>query len=73
MCEEIITIGDNLMPPVVNMEITQEIYKHVKTDEFDIAAFNSLLMCIVTYLDAHGVEYADRQLPWAELMGVNEQ
>ena len=44
----------------------REIYAVVKSDDFDAAKFNALLMAVVTYLDAHGVDYADKQLPWAE-------
>jgi hypothetical protein len=68
MKEELITLGENLQPPVVDMKITQDIYDCVRTNEFDIATFNSLLMAVVTYLDAHEVQYGDRSLPWAELM-----
>ena len=67
MIEEIITLGDNFEPPVVDMETTQNIYDCVRTEEFEVATFNSLLMAIVTYLDAHEVKYADKALPWAEL------
>jgi len=67
MSEEIITLGDNFEPPVVDMEITQNIYDCVRTEEFEVAVFNSLLMAIVTYLDIHEVKYADKALPWAEL------
>ena len=51
---------------MVNMETTQAIYECVRTDDFDVAAFNSLLMAVVTDLDTHGVEYGDKALPWAE-------
>ncbi len=54
-------------PPVVNMEVTQDIYDCVRTEEFDVAVFNSLLMAVVTYLDVHDVKYGDKALPWAEL------
>ena len=63
-----ITIGNNFSPPVVCMETAKDIYEQVKSDEFEIAKFNALLMSIVTYLDKHGVEYADKELPWAELI-----
>jgi len=68
MSEEIITLGGNMEPPLVNMEVTQDIYDCVRTEEFDIAVFNGLLMAIVTYLDHHEVEYGDKALPWAELV-----
>ena len=68
MSEEIITLGDNFEPPVVDMEVTQDIYDCVRTEEFEIDVFNALLMAIVTYLDAHDVEYGDKALPWAELV-----
>ena len=61
-----ITIGNNLNPPVVNMETSQAIYECVKADEFEVAVFNSLLMAVVTYLSVHDVEYGDKALPWAE-------
>ena len=67
MSEDIIILGGNMEPPVVDMETTQNIYDCVRTEEFDIAVFNSLLMAIVTYLDVHEVTYADKALPWAEL------
>ena len=66
--EEVITLGENFSPPVVCMETTQNIYECVKTEEFEVGVFNSLLMAVVTYLDAHNVKYADKALPWAELM-----
>lgn len=68
MSEEIIVLGENFEPPVVNMETTQAIYDCVRTDEFEVATFNSLLMAVVTYLDAHDVEYGDKALPWAEVI-----
>lgn len=68
--EEVITIGENFEPPVINMEVTQSVYDCVRSDEFDIAKFNSLLFAVVTYLDAHNVDYGDKALPWAELVGV---
>jgi len=66
MNEEVIILGGNMEPPVVSMEVTQGIYDCVRTEEFDVAVFNSLLMAIVTYLDEPDVEYADKALPWAE-------
>ncbi len=68
MTEEIITLGDNFEPPVVSMETTQDIYDCVRTEEFDVAIFNSLLMAIVTYLDVHDITYGDKALPWAEVV-----
>lgn len=67
MSEDIITLGDNFEPPVVCMETTQSIYNCVRTEDFDVAVFNSLLMAVVTYLDKHEVKYSDKALPWAEL------
>lgn len=53
-------------PPEVNSKIVQEIYDIVKTEEFSVEKFNSLLLAVVTYLDKHGfAEYQDKQLPWA--------
>jgi len=69
MSEEIITIGNNLTPPVVCGETSKDIYDCVRTKEFDVAVFNALLMAVVTYLDTHGVEYGDKALPWAEAVG----
>lgn len=68
MSEEVITLGENFQPPVVCMETTQAIYDCVRTEEFDLAKFNALLMAVVTYLDKHEVEYGDKALPWAESM-----
>jgi len=69
MDSEIITLGECFGPPVIDMPTTQDIYECVKTEEFEVEKFNSLLMAVVTYLDAHKVEYADKQLPWAEIVG----
>jgi len=66
--EDVITLGDNFEPPVVCSDTAKEIYNCVRTEEFDIAKFNSLLFAIVTYLDIHDVEYGDKALPWAELV-----
>ena len=63
---ETITLGVNFLPPVACMKTTQNVYSHIRTEEFNIAKFNSLLLALVTYLDAHNVEYEDKQLPWAE-------
>ncbi len=68
MSETTITLGNNLMPPVVDMESTQDIYDCVRTEEFEVDVFNSLLMAIVTYLDMHDVDYGDKALPWAEIV-----
>lgn len=68
--DEIIILGNNFKPPVVSMEATQKIYDCVRTEEFDVAIFNALLMAVVTYLDVHKVEYGDKALPWAESVGV---
>ena len=69
MIDEVVTLGNNLVPPVVDMETAQAIYDCVRTEEFDVAVFNSLLMAIVTYLEKHDVEYGDKALPWAEVVG----
>lgn len=61
-----ITIGNNFSPPVVDSDVARAIYDCVRDEEFNVARFNSLLMAVVTYLDAHGVEYGDKALPWAE-------
>ena len=68
MKEEVITLGNNFESPVVNLQTSQAIYDCVRTDEFEVATFNSLLMAVVTYLDTHEVEYADKALPWAEIV-----
>jgi len=68
MADNVITLGSNLTPPTVCMETTQAVYNCVRTREFDVAVFNSLLMAVVTYLDAHSVEYGDKALPWAEVV-----
>jgi len=70
MSDEVIVLGENFDPPVVNMAITQAIYDCVRTEEFEVAAFNSLLMAVVTYLDEHNVKYGDKALPWAEITTV---
>ena len=68
MGKEIITLGENLNPPTINMPTTQAVYDCVRDDEFNVATFNSLLFAVVTYLDKHDVEYCDSGLPWAEVM-----
>lgn len=68
MSDEAITLGHNFQPPVVCMETTQAIYDCVRAEEFEVDKFNALLMAVVTYLDAHEVEYGDKALPWAESM-----
>lgn len=65
---EIITLGGNLSPPVVCMETSKAIYNCARTEDFDVPTFNALLMAVVTYLDVHDVDYADKALPWAEIM-----
>lgn len=67
MSEEIITLGGNMEPPCVCGDTAKSVYDCVRTEEFDVAIFNGLLMAIVTYLDVHKVEYGDKALPWAEL------
>ena len=69
---EIITLGDNMQPPCVCSETAINIYDCVRTDDFDVAIFNALLIAVVTYLDAHDVEYADANLPWAESVGIEQ-
>ena len=64
--KEIITLGNNLSPPRVSMEMAQKIYDCVRDDDFDVATFNAILFAIVTYLHSHDVEYGDASLPWAE-------
>ena len=63
-----ITLGNNFEPPVVNIEVAQNIYERVKTDDFEVDVFNGLLMAVTTYLNVHGVDYGDKALPWAEEM-----
>jgi hypothetical protein len=66
MSESAITLGDNMLPPVVDMEVSRNVYECVRSEEFNVVKFNSLLMAVVTYLDVHDVEYGDKALPWAE-------
>ena len=70
MSEEHIVLGGNFSPPVVCMETTKEIYECVRSEEFDVAKFNALLMAVTTYIDTHSgdYEYGDKALPWAELI-----
>ena len=68
MNEDIITLGDNFQPPVIDVEMAHNIYECVRDDDFEVATFNSLLMAVVVYLDAHQVQYGDKALPWAELI-----
>ena len=67
---EVITLGDNMQPPVVNSSTAIDVYDCVRTDDFEVGVFNGMLMAIVTYLDHHGVDYNDGGLPWAESSGV---
>ena len=69
MKNTVITLGNNFMPPAVDMKTTQDVYDCVRTEEFEAEVFNALLMAVVTYLDKHEVEYADKALPWAEMVG----
>lgn len=69
MGTEIITLSNNMEPPVVCMDTAKACYAAIEeTDEFDVAKFNGLLGAVVTYLDHHGFsdKYGDKQLPWAE-------
>ncbi len=68
MDTEIIILGENMNPPEVCLETSQDIYDCVRSDEFEVDKFNAMLMAVVTYLDAHDVEYGDKALPWAETM-----
>ena len=70
--DEVITLGNNLSPPVVNSQVSAEIYDCVRTEEFEVEVFNSLLMAVVVYLEVHGVDYGDEALPWAESMGTEQ-
>ena len=63
---EAIRLGDNFRPPIVCKEATKNLYAIVRSDEFNVSKYNSLLMAVVTYLDSHGVDYNDGDLPWAE-------
>ena len=67
--DEVITLGNNLTPPLVDIKTTQDIYDCVRTDEFEVEVFNALLMAIVAYLEKHDVDYGDKALPWAEVVG----
>lgn len=69
--KDVITLSFNMEPPVVCMDTAQACYAAIeRTDNFDIAKFNGLLMAVVTYLDNHdfGKKYGDKALPWAELV-----
>ena len=68
MKEEIITLGNNIEPPVVNPRVASAVYDCVRTDEFEVGTFNGLLLVIVTYLDEHEVEFGNKSLPWAEAL-----
>lgn len=69
MSNEIVTLGNNMGPPVVCVDTAQGAYAAIeRTDGFDVAKFNGLLMAVVTYLDHHQVNYGDKALPWAELL-----
>ena len=63
-----ITIGNNINPPSINMDITQNVYDCARSDEFDVERLNSLLAAVVVYLDVHEINYDDSALPWAEMV-----
>lgn len=69
---EQITIGETLQPPLVDSELAADIYDCVRTEEFEVDVFNALLMAVVVYLDTHDVDYEDKQLPWAESVGMQQ-
>ena len=67
--DEVITLSGNMEPPLVCIDTAKACYHSIeKTDEFDVAKFNGLLMAVVTYLDHHNIDYGDKALPWAELV-----
>ena len=63
-----ITIGNNINPPSINMDITQNAYDCARSEEFDVECLNSLLAAVVVYLDVHEINYDDKALPWAEMV-----
>ena len=66
---EVILLGENQNPPLVDLEVSQSIVKSVRTEEFDVGVFNSILLALTTYADSHGVELSTGNLPWAESIG----
>ena len=67
--DQLITLGNNENPPEVNFEVSQSLYDCVRTDEFEVDVFNSILMTLIVYADAHKVGFSDGDLPWAESVG----
>ena len=67
MSDATITLGNNLQPPAVNGEKCQEIYDLIRSEEFEPAEFNAMLMAVVVYIETHtGSTFNDDCLPWAE-------
>ena len=62
----VVTIGQNLLPPIVDGQVAKDAYDCVRTDDFEIDVLNGLLVAVVTYMDEHGVDFDDSCLPWAE-------
>ena len=69
MSNELITLGEAIEPPEVDQEKLTEIYNCVKSDSFDAAVFNSILVAAQSYLCAHEIDYEDIDLPFAEYIG----
>ena len=67
--DKVITLGNNKNPPEVNLEVSQNLYDCVRTDEFEVDVFNSILMTLIVYADVHKVDFSDGDLPWAESVG----
>lgn len=66
MSEETISINDPIAPPVVCCDTYLAIYDLVRSDDFNVAKFNAMLMAVSAYLDHHEFEYGNAALPWAE-------
>lgn len=54
-------------PEVKGVEFLQSLTPELD-EEFDHEVWNSILFTLVCYADRHGVEFADKQLPWAEVI-----
>lgn len=63
-----ITLGNNFKPPIVNQDLVGSIYELIRSDDLEIENLNSLLLSVVVYLEAHGVNFNDGNLPWAEVV-----
>jgi hypothetical protein len=63
-----ITLGNNFKPPIVNQDLVSSIYELIRSDDLEIENLNSLLLSVVVYLEAHGVNFNDGNLPWVEVV-----